>query len=173
MQWTTICWERFSPTLQQQRKKVEPIFARKIFALFLKKFHFLKILSFFVSNDAFNEKLESSIHGSILGFTSIFVNRLKHLCSALGFQKKAVWEEDRGREKSKGGFLGRRKSYFGRFFCQNKGLGILIQSWSSFGLAFLNLYSKTFAILIHFGCWWKSPFIFLDLYFNEYSTLWY
>ena len=76
--------------LCSSRKKVEPIFARKIFALFLKKFHFLQILSFFVSNDAFNEKLESSIHGSILGFTSIFVNRLKHLCSALGFQKKAV-----------------------------------------------------------------------------------
>ena len=76
--------------LCSSREKSRTNFCKKDIRPFLKKFHFLQILSFFVSNDAFNEKLESSIHGSILGFTSIFVNRLKHLCSALGFQKKAV-----------------------------------------------------------------------------------
>ena len=73
-----------------REKKQNQFLQERYSPFFLKKFHFLQILSFFVSNDAFNEKLESSIHGSILGFTSIFVNRLKHLCSALGFQKKAV-----------------------------------------------------------------------------------
>ena len=79
--------ERFSSTLQ--RKSRTNFCKKDILRLFEKSSIFYSSSSS-VSNDAFNEKLESSIHGSILGFTSIFVNRLKHLCSALGFQKKAV-----------------------------------------------------------------------------------
>ena len=91
--------ERFSSTLQ--RKSRTNFCKKDILRLFEKSSIFYSSSSS-VSNDAFNEKLESSIHGSIFGFTSIFVNRLKHLlCS---------WFLEEGRKKSKGGFLGKRRS---------------------------------------------------------------
>ena len=123
-----ILQRMFLPTTLYFAKKQTQFLQEKTFAAAFferKSSIFYRIHARFVSNDAFNEKLR--VHGSIFGFTSIFVNReTKPSLSLppLGFQRKQL--ERVGREKGRR----RRRAWEEdqeeviselRFFCQNKG----------------------------------------------------